>query len=786
MNQLGRLIAAGLVAAPLVASLVPDAPAAAETAAGATSPDFERDVLPLLYSRCFACHSGKKEEPAAGMRLDTASGILDSGAVVAGKPDESELLARVSLPISDEHFMPPLKGGGQPLSEAERDLLRRWIAAGAPFGSWQAFEHREPAIEFAGSQLSRADVPTLARQVDGLVDAWHATQGTRLNPPIDDEAFLRRVYLDVAGRIPSLAETRRFFADGSTGKRARLIDELLDGPGYVSHTFNWKADLLRLIGNGIAGTPGWMYDEWVKESVQSGMPYDEFVRRLVTSSGYPWDDGAVGFYLRDLGMPLDHTSNMARVFLGTRIECAQCHDHPHEPVTQQDFYQLSAYTFGVTNLCSTAGFSSDNVRHWKALQAKLKDTQAGEDVRQAASRTVAVLKRLTKDTANELVYPKDYALEPACGTKAGTRTPFGDEAPAAVDNRREALAAWMTSPRNPRFSRNIANRLWKQVLGVGLVEPVDSLSPMTRPAQPELFDFLAETMARLGFNERAFLAVVLNTRLYQSGADDEPPAPGQPSALRGPLMRRLSAEQVWDSLLTLLVEDLDERKTPNDHTWEREEYHRLATMGPDELLARSRVMSDFFRNRRENGLQRMALLVSLDAARRSGNSEEERRLDAQLKAVNRELVDLKVSAGVEPPARAKEADPRWSRLNSGWVRASELAVPVPLGHFLRQLGQSDRREIDAFSRDAKVTHALSLMNGDLTGAVVAPTSLLMKSLATRKDRSDRILALYQAILVRSPTDEESRACLAAWEAAATPERDIAWALVNTPEFLFVQ
>jgi hypothetical protein len=239
-------------------------------------------------------------------------------------------------------------------------------------------------------------------------------------------------------------------------------------------------------------------------------------------------------------------------------------------------------------------------------------------------------------------------------------------------------------------------------------------------------------------------------------------------------------------LLTLLVEDLDERKTPNDHTWEREEYLRLAAMGPDELLARSRVMSDFFRNRRENDLQRKALLVSLDAARRSGNSEEERRLDAQLKAINRELVDLKVSAGVEPAAKAKEADPRWSRLTSGWVRASELAVPVPLGHFLRQFGQSDRREIDAFSREAKVTHALSLMNGDLTGAVVAPTSLLMKSLATREDRNHRILALYQAILVRSPTDEELRACQDAWEGSKTPERDVAWALVNTPEFLFVQ
>lgn len=785
MTPTCRLIAACLLAAPIITIV---APATAETRAeaGATPPHFERDILPLLYSRCFACHSGKKDEPAAGMRLDTADGILDSGAVVAGKPDASELFSRVSLPIADEHFMPPLKGGGQPLSEAERDLLRRWIAAGAPLGEWKKFEQRQPAVEFANTPLSRADVPALARQVDSFVDAWHAKQGTRLNTPADDETFLRRVYLDVAGRIPTLAESQRFLADSSTDRRARLIDELLDGEGYVSHTFNWKADLLRLIGNGIPGVPGWMYDEWVKESVRSRMPYDEFVRRLVTSEGYIWDDGAAGFYLRDLGMPLDHTSNMARVFLGTRIECAQCHDHPHEPVTQQDFYQLSAYTFGVSNLCSDAGFSTDNVRHWKALQARIEEAKAGDDVRQAASRTVAVLKRLTKDTPKELVYPKDYAKEPARGTKAGTRTPFGDEAPATVETRRGALAAWMTSPRNPRFSRNIANRLWKRVMGVGLVEQVDSLSPMTRPAQPELFDFLAESIARLGFDERAFLAVVLNTRLYQSGSDDEPPAAGQASPLRGPMMRRLSAEQVWDSMLVFLVEDLDERRSLNDHDWEREEHRQLAAMSPEELLDRSRVLSEFFRKRRENDLRRKALLVSLDEARRGGHGDDEKQLEAELVAVGRELAELKISARLMPATQTKESDPRWSRLTQGWVRASELAVPVPLGHFLRQFGQSDRREIDAFSRDAKVTHSLALMNGELTGAVLAPRSILMKSLATIDDRDERIRGLYQAILVRPPTDEELLASRAVWGNSKTPERDIAWALVNTPEFVFVQ
>jgi hypothetical protein len=758
-------------------------PAAAAGGADPATPHFERDILPLLYARCFACHSGKKDEPAAGMRLDAAAAIRDAGVIAPGKPDESELLARVSLPLDDEHFMPPLKGGGQPLSDAEQDLLRRWIAAGAPMDGWTAFEHRQPAIEFSASPLSRADVPSLIRRLDGLVDEWHSTAGTQLNPAVDDHTFVRRVYLDVAGRIPTLGETRRFLTDSSPDKRARLIDTLLDGPGYVSHTFNWKADLLRLNGN---SAPGWMYDEWVKESVRTGMPYDEFVRRLVTASGYVWDDGAVGFYLRDLGMPLDHTSNMARVFLGTRLECAQCHDHPLEPVTQQDFYQLSAYTFGVSNLCSEAGFSPDNVKHWKALQTKLSETGASDDVRQAVSRTVAVLKRLTKDTSKELVYPPDHARETARGTKAGVRTPFGDEAQANLDERRTALAAWMTSPRNPRFSRNIANRLWKRVMGVGLVEPIDSLSPMTRPTQPELFDFLGETIARLGFDERAFLAVLLNSKVYQSGADDAAPAPGQPPPLRGPVVRRLSAEQVWDSVLTLLVPDLDERQRPSDHAWEREQYVGLASMGPDELLERSLVMADFYRDRRANDMRRNQLRVDLEAARRMGDEPQQRRLEAELATVARLLAELKVAARVAPETTAKESDPRWQRLTAGWVRASELSVPLPLGHFLRQFGQSDRREIDAFSREAKVTHALTLMNGDLTAALMARNSLLLKEALASGGSDEQIRGLFLAILVREPTIDEMRTCEAAWAASPTPERDLIWALVNTPEFLFVE
>jgi hypothetical protein len=752
------------------------------------SPDFERQILPLLYNRCFSCHSEKVAEPKADLRLDSAASILESGAIVPGKPDDSEVLRRVSLPHTDEGLMPPLKGGGLPLNETERALVRTWIAEGAEFGTWQRFDHREPAIDYRATPLKRTDVPELTARFDRLVDDYHRTRGTKLNAPLTDEVFLRRVYLDVAGRIPSPEESDRFLQSTAPDKRARLIDELLDGEGYVSHTFNWKADQLRLVTKGFPGQPGWIYDEWVREAIRSRMPYDEFVRRLVTAEGYLWENGAVGFYLRDLGMPLDHMSNLTRVFLGTRIECAQCHDHPFEPITQKDFYGLAAYTFGVSNLYSSAGYSTDNVRHWDALQAQLNTMDAPEALRQAVSETVAPLKRLTRDTENRLTFPETYAEPALRGKPVEMHTPFGDQAPATLENRRQVLADWMTSPRNPRFARNIANRLFKRVMGIGLIEPVDSLSPVNRPEQPELLAFLAEATSRLGFDERAVLAVMLNSRLYQSESDRQEWEPGRPFALRGPLLRRLSAEQLWDSILVLLVEDLDERK-PLDADQEREiraRFNTLTHMTADELMERSKVWMEFRKELRRHALELDEQKAAVAEATKRGDAAEAARLTKEHLAKNEAFDRRKNEIYAVRLAPTRETDPRWVKLAPSLIRASELPIPIALGHFLRQFGQSDRREIDAFNRDPNITHSLALMNGELTKDLLEPHGYLRQSVASVTDDDAKVRALFQAILVRRPTAGELEQCRGLLKAGPTAEADLIWALVNSPEFLFLE
>lgn len=619
-----------------------------------------------------------------------------------------------------------------------------------------------PIVRLTGNEIAQAPA-TITR----LIDAHLAQHGVAPQPPIDDATFARRVWLAIAGRIPTPEEIAPFLRATDPGKRAALIDQLLASPARVHGEFAWWADLLRVQSRLADRYPGQNYIRWLKQALADNTRYDAMVRALVTAEGPALADGngATGFYLRDAGMPLDHAALTAQTFLGTRIGCAQCHDHPTDRWKRSEFHAFAAYTAG-----------SDAVRELpKDLRGRLRGEQVAPEVRKALqtfSNTIAV--RVKGTFTSTLALPHDYQYADfAPGTKVPATPLFGAAPVAPRADPRPVFARWLTAPENPRFTLAIANRLWKRAFGVGLIEPVDDLTDRSVASNPELMDFLVRLMVSVDYDLVAFQRAIWRSAAWQRAPVAREPAPGEPFRFAGPLARRLSAEQVWDSLLTLAVDDPDTR-TGDDGAALVGLYARLKDKPADELLAVATKMAEARREAQELQQQIQALRQRVAKARPA----DQPALRQQLRALTEKREALQAMA--EP---LRPGGPRREGKEAQLLRAAELPQPAPPGHFLRVFGQSDRETIDNASREPAVTQALTLMNG-IDERLLAPNTPLARAVATG-DAATRARALWRAVLTREPTAAELRTAIA-WLTAhpdAAGLKDLAWALVNGAEFL---
>lgn len=403
-----------------------------------------------------------------------------------------------------------------------------------------------------------------SKQIDALLAKDWQQNGLKPNPPASDETFVRRVHLDIIGRIPTMQETQAFLQSTDKDKRAKLIDALLASDGYAQHMFQFWADLLRVQSRANGGQ-GEMtskpYLEHVKKRIRENMPYDAFVRELITAQGKVWDNPAIGYYMRDLGMPLDNLANTTRVFLGTRIECAQCHNHPFDKWTQMQFYQMAAFTYPLeTNFTGV----SDKGELMELKRAADKKPELATNARHIGRvfENLGDFVRYSKVQSlptRVLKLPHDYQYndaKPKDAVKAATM--LGK--PLTGDVR--TFAEWMTSPENPRFTTVIANRLWKHVFGVGLIEPVDEIMDSTVAMNPALMKNLEELMIESRYDVKAYLRALYNTQAYQNEATRDELVLGEVYHFTGPVLRRMTAEQIYDSFVTLIhpTPDLPLRK----------------------------------------------------------------------------------------------------------------------------------------------------------------------------------------------------------------------------------
>lgn len=654
----------------------------------------------------------------------------------------------------------------------------------------------------------------VSRKIDELVEQALEKKDLKPNELVSDEVFVRRVYLDIAGRIPSLDETVKFLKDESTHKRQHLIDQLLDSKGFESNQFNYFADLLR-IKSRLRNVTGEPYIDFVKNSIHENKPYDQFVRELVTANGAYAErgNGAVGYYLRDFGMPEDNMSNTIRVFLGTRLECAQCHDHPFDVWTQKDYFEMVAFTGGILMRVDPPFENANELRQMqrkgnlpeetrRRLQQMLRPLSYGiqgtgtglarlpKDYKESDGEPNQIVAAKTMFEKKELVVPEIPKINSSNNRRRNRDT--GSIRGAKEINSREAYAQWMTSPDNPRFSTVIANRMWKRAMGVGLIEPVDIITNETVPSNPELMNYLTEQMVEMNYDLKQFLRAVYNSQTYQRVAcvsDDEEITK---YTFRGPLLRRLSGEQLWDSLMTLAVDKIDEREglSFGNRSYQgmdiHEMYEKTMGMSSKEILELASMSREEIRKKQREEYDKM--MAQQNKLRKSQASEykdlQKRQIQARKNNDKEELAKIKE----EYKEMIKKNRRTNSRAARDMVRASEMSSPARPGHLIREFGQSDRDTIENANKEPAVTQVLSLMNGFIETRIASnQNTQLMVNLDNAKGAKEKVDTVFLSILNRYPTANERKIWLdEATNSPSTVTADLIWTLVNNSEFLFIQ
>lgn len=341
--------------------------------------------------------------------------------------------------------------------------------------------------------------------IDGLVYQKLRKLNILPSEGASDADFLRRAYLDVIGTLPTSAESRAFLADQRPDRRARLVDDLLQRPEFADFWALRWADVLRVNRQALGHKRSYAYYRWIRDSLASNKPYDQFCREIITAEGPLAETPAASLY-KVVQKPGELASTVSQVFLGVRIECAECHHHPFDRWSQTDYYGMQAFF----------------------TQVGFKGPPAQEVLLTASDATT------THPRTGEVI--NAFAL----GTQMPKDKPQGD--------RRRLLAAWMTSPENPWFAKNLVNRTWAQVMGRGFIEPVDDLRLTNPPSNAELLDALARHFVEKKFDFRELIRTITASHVYQLSSSPNATNERDDQNYSRALFKRLDAEVLLDAI----------------------------------------------------------------------------------------------------------------------------------------------------------------------------------------------------------------------------------------------
>ncbi|HXM45038.1 MAG TPA: DUF1549 domain-containing protein [Bryobacteraceae bacterium] len=484
----------------------------------AQAADFDTEVHPILAARCAPCHSGTK--PAAGLSLTSRALAVTGGesgpAIVPGSSGASLLIEKVSGQRGA--IMP---ASGEPLTASQIATLRAWIDAGAVWPETVP----APTGWIAPIPPRQLDPPggDEPNPVDRFVAAYFAKHAIAFPAVAPDARFARRVYFDLWGLPPTPAQLEAFLHDRGADKRARLIDALLaDSQPYAEHWITWWNDLLRNDQGGEYAGERKSITDWLLGALERNLPYDKMIAALVNPVAKSDPEGfLIGVNWRgDINASqtpyMQAAQNTAQIFLGVNLKCASCHDSFINRYKLRESYGMAALF---------------------APQSRLELVRC--DVKTGTY------------TGPQLLYPELGAVP--------------EDAPLTA--RHAAAAGFFTDPRNGRVARTIVNRYWQKLFGHGLVEPVDEMDG--EPWNPDLLDWLASDFTAHGSDLKYLLRLLMTSKAYQLPASVSPEQPEKPYLFRGPVVRRLTAEEFADTVSAVTGEWRLYEKNP-DHDAKRE------------------------------------------------------------------------------------------------------------------------------------------------------------------------------------------------------------------------
>ena len=348
-------------------------------------------------------------------------------------------------------------------------------------------------------------VPPAINDVDRMVDAKLNKLHIVPSPVCDDATFLRRVYLDLIGRLPNPAESREFLSNTQPDKRSQVVEALFQRPEFADYWALKWADWLRVDRQALGHKGAHSYYKWIRDSFAANKPMDRFARELIEADGMVSDHPAAQFY-KVAKDPGDAAAMLSQSLLGVRIECAKCHHHPFDRWSQDDYFGMQAFFVPLT----------------------FKPTPRGEML-------LASKNELTK--------------HPRSGANIYAH-PLGTPMPAANadGDRRRVLADWVTAESNPFFAANIANRTWAHFLGRGIVEPVDDVRSTNPPTNPELLQTLANHLTKSQFDLRQLMRFIIASRTYQASTAVNPTNLNDEQNYSRSLLRRMEAEVLLDAI----------------------------------------------------------------------------------------------------------------------------------------------------------------------------------------------------------------------------------------------